>query len=235
MDELPARPPADALLMANILASRAEEWNLLEMNLDRIRPQRSSLIVDLWDSEMTPADVWKDYGPVLERFEQVLFLKIGRRDEQDRHLRSSLTYYRHWLSCLDLVRDDELPTHVIQLDARYQDAIDLAHAFEALESPDVFAVTCYQNRDLSRWKARWMAIGEGRKHGIPFKIRSKDAFGYRVLGPWFSTRYFVMHKCRIPSFLKRVKSWPESSQLRMEYHLCGLLSDGTELYVHDPR
>ncbi len=225
----------DALLMANILASREAEWELLGWNFDRIRPGRSSLIVDLWDSDLTATDVFRSHGPVIDRFDQVIFMKLGRREQQGRHLRSSLAYYRHWLCCLDLVQSDELPNHIIQLDARYQDAIDLDLAFSTLERSEVFAVTCYQDRiNLSSEQIRIMAKAEAEDHGLPYEILSRDEDGYCVLGPWFSTRYFVFHKTRIPKFLNHLKEWPQVSCRRLEYHLCGLLSPRESLYVHDP-
>ena len=228
-------PPADALLMTNILASRAEEWELLRRNFERIRPTRSSVIVDLWNTPMTPADAWADHGSVLSLFEQVLFLKIGRRDGMERHMRPNLTYYRHWIACLEMVAEEELPTHIIQMDARYEDALDLDFAFNQLRRSDVFAVTCYQDRrKLSARQIMRMAKGEAREHGLSHKIVSKEAGGFRVLGPWFSTRYFAIHRDRLAAFLGRVRTWPPASHLRLEYHLCGLLSERTALLVHDP-
>lgn len=223
------------LLMANILASRQEEWALLEWNHERIHPRVSSLAVDLWDSDLSPSGVMERYRETIDKFDQVLFFKLGKRLELEAHTRSSLTYFRHWTSVLSVDYAGELPQHIVQLDARYEDSIDLDVARDVLKRPEVLAATCYQQtKGASDEAIRRFAQIEGKLAGLPSEILSRNEHGYLVRGPWLSTRFFVFDTKILERFLRSVEAWRANPDERMEYHLCRMLGADEYIFVHDP-
>jgi len=215
------------LFLTNILASRSAEWELLLPSLRNADPAFSSLAVDLWDSDVRVEEVWETHGTVLCKYDQVLFLRTGRRSHQDRHLRPSLTYYRHFLAVLDLVDPGELPPYIAHADARFSIARPLRTSDFAplLVRDDLFAVAQPICPDTERLVEQYAA-----RHGVAFLEHRSDEAGVWTRGPWFTTRFFLFHRRRLARFLHGVRTWRRTPSLRLEFHLLKILTPEEFLY-----
>jgi hypothetical protein len=169
--------------LTNILGSRPEEWSLLTKRLGSFHADPnarlvfSSLAVDIWDAPkhkraQVRMELQQTHKAILARFDQVLFFATGARKTAQKHVKSSLTYYRHWTSTFDALwnsadnpfapdaNENTTPQLLVGMDARYDGPFDSADAFAVLSSNERYLL--YTDWGCFKKYKKW-AIDEGKK------------------------------------------------------------------------
>jgi len=182
----PATVPVDrndVALLTNILWTRDEEWETIKGNWQTVKPRFSSIAIDMFDRpngetpEQARALVMQKHGDVVALFDRVNFFSTGNKSGIDKHVKSSVTYRRHWQAVLgdtDPVatsgafgglHGEGLPELFMQVDSRYtipQSAVAQFSTITKTLRASVAARAANPHQQAARlaaakhWKSMWL-------------------------------------------------------------------------------
>jgi len=128
----------DIGMLTNILWTRDDEWETIEKNFRIVNPRFSSIAIDMFDRPdgETPEEARKKvlakHGDVIALFDRVNYFTTGNKTGVDKHVKSSITYRRHWQAVLGDtdpmatkgayggLHGEGLPELFMQVDSRYK-------------------------------------------------------------------------------------------------------------------
>ena len=256
--------------LTNILGSRVEEWSKLQHRLNtfaqdpHLSLEFSSMAIDMWDIKKESRKSYrqqleKQHSNILSQFDQVLYFATGTsRGTMNQHLRSSLTYYRHWVSTFDLIgtAGDEsanvfaepigqLPMLLPGMDARYDREFNVTDAHSVLNDVSRQALFytdfgCYDT--YKHFEAREMShVNQFRLHvrgrsASPPKLQTKRvATGFLTRGPWCpSTRVFAFSPGKLDRVMELFRFWRRFPFVRFEHSTCVALREDEWVHVNEP-